>query len=131
MELPHLFLVETPRDARIEASGKGGTAMRMGRNQHQIAFFDPMPFAHRLHDLAMLFTRKDVNVGADQDAAMPRLVFECESSGPEVRCNALCRPVPMAVSSQPSKFFGRDLCFGCSCSEFLRESRSGRHPTTQ
>jgi len=61
--------------------------MRMGCNEHHITFLESMPFTDRCHDLAMLFTGKDVNVGADQDAAMPRLVFECESSGPEVGCN--------------------------------------------
>ena len=51
--------------------------MRMRRKEHHIAFLEPMSIADRFHDLAMLFTGKDVNVGADQDTAMPQLVFEC------------------------------------------------------
>ena len=102
--------------------------MRMGRNEHQITFLESMPFTDRFHDLAMLFTGKDVNVGADQDAAMPRLVFECESSGPEVGCNPLCGLFSMAVSSQPSKLLGRDLRFGCSCSELLPRTHVEAHP---
>jgi hypothetical protein len=92
----------------------------MGRKQHQIAFLYPMSFTQCLNDLAMLFTGKYVNVGADQDTAMPEFVFDCQSSSPEIRSNALRRPVPMAVSSQPSKLLGRDLGFGGSCSEVCR-----------
>ncbi|HEU0005508.1 MAG TPA: hypothetical protein VFS12_05895 [Terriglobia bacterium] len=75
MKLPHLSLVKTPRDAGIEAPGKGRTAMRVGRNEHHITFLESMPFTDRCHDLAMLFTGKDVNVGDDQDA-IPCLVYE-------------------------------------------------------
>ena len=73
-------------------------------------------------DLAMLAAREDVNVRAHEDAAMPRLVFECEGARPEVRRNTFRRPVPVAVASQPAKFLGCDLCFGGSCPKFLRES---------
>src|SRR6185436_20337047 len=104
-ELPHLCLVETPRDARIEAPGKGRTAMRVGRKKHHIRFCESMPTTDRFHDLAMLFTRKDVNVGADQDAAMSRLVFECESSSPEVGAGPFRWPYPPSHPSSSGVIF--------------------------
>jgi hypothetical protein len=96
--------------------------VRVGRKEHDVALFESMPFVDCFHNLVMEFTGKDVDIGADQDATMPQLVFDRKGPGPEVDRNTLCRPVPMPVSSQPSKLLGRDLRFRGSCSEVCREA---------
>jgi hypothetical protein len=119
-ELLQLSLVEAPRDDGVESLGEGGTAMRVGRDEHDLAWLEAEPLPGRLHDLPVESAREDVDVRVRQDATMPLVVFQCQGTGPEVGRDALCGLVPVAVSAQPSGLLGRDPRSGRPRSEFLR-----------
>jgi hypothetical protein len=121
MKLPHLILVETPGDARIEAAGERRTTMRMSRNEHQVSFLKPVAFAHCLHDFAMLTASEDVHIRTYQNPAVSLLVLKSENAGPEVGGDAFRGPVSMPISSQPSELIRGDLSLSRSRPELLRE----------
>src|SRR5262249_1813711 len=81
-ELALLALLEAPRDDGVEPLGEGGTAVRVGRDEHELALLEAEPLPGRLHDLPVESTREDVDVRVHQDATMPLVVFQRQGTGP-------------------------------------------------
>jgi hypothetical protein len=95
------------------------------RDQHQIAFGDPMPASHGSDDLTLKCGSKNVYVRTHEYGPTPPAVFDRNRTSPEGGRDAFRRPVPMTVSPDPTQFTGCDFSFTRSYTEFLRERGTG------